>query len=77
MIPFIGCPHCRGIRFVAGPRGGASQNVTCCHCSARYNLVIPPLPGPLLLLEELSAPTGERAEVRGRAYIIELIPDDD
>ncbi len=57
MIPFDGCPHCRSIRFLAGPRGGSSQNVVCMGCSARLNLVIPPLPGPLLLLNELSGPS--------------------
>jgi hypothetical protein len=74
VIPFTGCPHCESIRFLAGPRGGSSQNVTCLGCSARLTLVIPPLPGPLLLLEELSGPTGEPADPRGGRYIIELAP---
>lgn len=74
MTPFTGCPHCGSIRFLAGPRGGSSQNVTCLGCSARFNLLIPPQPGPLLLLEELSAPTGKPADPRGAGYIIELAP---
>jgi biotin-(acetyl-CoA carboxylase) ligase len=41
-------------------------------CSARLNLVTPPLPGPLLLLEELSGPTGQPPDMTGANYIIEL-----
>jgi hypothetical protein len=74
LIPFNGCPHCRSTRFLAGPRGGSSQNVTCLGCSARFNLLIPPLPGPFLLLDELSGPTGEPADPRAAIYIIELAP---
>jgi hypothetical protein len=36
-------------------------------------LVIPPIPGPFLLLEELSAPTGKPPSLEGIAYIIELV----
>jgi hypothetical protein len=44
------------------------------NCSARLNLVIPPLPGPFLLLEELSPPTGTTPDTTGAAYIIEILP---
>jgi hypothetical protein len=69
MIPFRGCDHCGSIRFFAGPRGGSSQNVTCTDCGARFNLVIPPIPGPLLLVDELSGPSDGPVP----AYIIELV----
>lgn len=75
MIEFDGCPHCRGVRFLAGPRGGSSQNVSCMGCGARLNLVTPPLPGPLLLLEELSGPTGQPPDTASANYIIELTRD--
>jgi hypothetical protein len=74
MTPFHRCPHCRSVRFYPGPRGGSSQNVTCVDCTARFSLVIPPLPGPLLLLEELRGPavrpTDPSDTVAG--YVIEL-----
>jgi hypothetical protein len=73
VIPFNGCPHCRSMRFLAGPCGGSAQNVTCLGCSARFNLLIPPLLGLFLLIDELSGPTGEAADTRGAAYIIELV----
>lgn len=73
MTPFDGCQHCAGRRFFAGPRGGSAQNVTCTGCGARYNLLIPPLPGPFLLLEELSGPAGP-PDAGDAIYIIELLP---
>lgn len=35
------CPHCRGLRLVAGPRGGASQNFYCEDCGAGFNRIAP------------------------------------
>jgi hypothetical protein len=43
-------------------------------CSAVYNLLIPPVPGGFMLLQELSAPTGKPADRAGAAYIIEIVP---
>ena len=71
MTEFDGCPHCRGIRFLAGPRGGSSQNVSCMGCGARLNLVIPPLPGPLLLLD-VGSPSDNPPDMPSAGYIIEL-----
>lgn len=73
MTPFQGC-QCGSLRFIAGPRGGSSQNVTCMGCSAGYNLLIPPVPGGFMLLQEFSAPTGKPPDTAGAAYIIEIVP---
>ena len=77
MTPFTGCLHCDSIRFLAGPRGGASQNIICEACSAGYNVVfafVAGHPWASLLINELSPPTGKPADRTGASYIIELIP---
>jgi hypothetical protein len=75
MIEFTGCTHCKSIRFLAGPRGGSSQNIVCLGCGARLNVMIPPLPGPFMLMHELSGPTKPpQPPYYGVAYIIELVP---
>lgn len=33
------CPDCGGFTFRPGPRGGASQNIECAKCGARFNVV--------------------------------------
>lgn len=33
------CPNCQYRGFRLGPRGGASINIECCGCSARFNVV--------------------------------------
>jgi Zn ribbon nucleic-acid-binding protein len=32
------CPACNGDDFIAGPRGGAAQNIECRACAARFNV---------------------------------------
>lgn len=32
------CPDCGGLDFLAGPRGGLSQNMECSSCGAEYNI---------------------------------------
>jgi ribosomal protein S27AE len=32
------CPDCGGADFLAGPRGGLSQNMECSSCGAEYNI---------------------------------------
>lgn len=34
---FTKCPFCKGEKFVAGPRGGLSQNFKCDNCGACFN----------------------------------------
>jgi len=34
------CPDCAGAKFLAGPRGGESQNWQCAGCGHRFNIVI-------------------------------------
>lgn len=38
------CPFCEGVSFLNGPRGGLMQNIQCCSCAARINIV----PGPVM-----------------------------
>lgn len=77
MIPFQACAHCASNRFLAGPRAGLAQNFTCMGCGAMLNLLVAPYPGPLLLLDELSAPTGKPPDMTGAAYVIEILRHDD
>lgn len=75
MTPFHRCPYCSSTRFVAGPRGGLSQNVTCTQCSAAFNIVLPyviPIE-EALLLDEIKPSTGLPADLTGAVYIIELL----
>lgn len=32
------CPDCGGSDFLAGPRGGLSQNMSCAGCGSEYNV---------------------------------------
>jgi len=38
---FSNCPFCRTTVFLAGPRGGLSQNFKCKNCGATFNNVGP------------------------------------
>jgi len=53
--PFRECPHCGSTLFLPGPRGGASMNVTCAECLARFNVVMSKQ-APIKLIEHLSGP---------------------
>jgi hypothetical protein len=49
------CLYCCGVEFELGPRGGASRNITCIGCGARFNIV--DHPGvPRFLVNVLSGP---------------------
>ena len=53
--PFRECPHCGSSEMADGPRGGASINVICIGCGARFNLAEI---GPVrYFIEELSGPS--------------------
>ena len=52
---FERCRWCLGESFYEGPSGGASQNITCATCGARYNIGL--IPGGPILLDILSEPT--------------------
>jgi ribosomal protein S27E len=32
------CPDCQAQTMIAGPRGGASRNVSCASCGSRFNV---------------------------------------
>jgi hypothetical protein len=53
--PFSGCIYCGSVEFVIGPRGGASLNVTCDRCGARFNILDHPA-APRLLVNVLAGP---------------------
>src|SRR5262249_3666419 len=70
--PFTNCPHCNSSRFHPGPQGGRS----CVGCAARFNIVLPTImrpDAPVLLVNELSPPSGEPPNPTVAAYIIELL----
>lgn len=50
------CPDCDGDKFLEGPHGGASVNIKCAKCGARFNIV-PGCPGSFGK-ERLSGPEG-------------------
>lgn len=60
MIPFEVCPFCLSREFEDGPRGGASINVTCKDCGARFNLLRHEAVPQQMLIETLSGPTRMR-----------------
>lgn len=35
------CPDCHRYELIPGPRGGASQNLTCGHCGSKWNVAPP------------------------------------
>jgi len=51
---FTSCIYCACGEFFEGPSGGASQNVICTHCGARFNIGV--VPGGPVLLDVLSGP---------------------
>jgi len=51
---FLECYFCGSKEFHEGPSGGASMNVTCAGCGARFNIAL--VPGGPLFQEELSPP---------------------
>lgn len=55
---FTACTFCGQDSFYEGPSGGASQNITCSNCGARFNIGL--IPGGPVLLDTLSGPTKEK-----------------
>jgi len=43
------CPNCESMDFLAGPRGGSSQNIKCSKCGLEMNIC--PLPGGIWVLD--------------------------
>jgi hypothetical protein len=50
------CPDCGGRSFAQGPRGGASQNISCDNpvCGARYNVLV--INGQYLFAQRIDQP---------------------
>lgn len=59
---FTKCTFCGHDRFYEGPSGGASQNIECSKCGARFN--IGPIPGGPILLDTLSGPKEKETKCR-------------
>lgn len=57
MIPVERCFYCMSDDWEKGPRGGASLNITCKACGARFNVLDHDRVPQWLLLETLSGPT--------------------
>jgi hypothetical protein len=68
--PFSGCIYCGSVEFVIGPRGGASLNVACDHCGARFNILDHPA-APRLLVNVLAGPPTSYA-IAGRSITCRL-----
>lgn len=66
---FSACTFCGSERLMLGPRGGACVNVFCMKCGAKFNVLLYPL-FPMRLVDTLSPPDADRAELFERGHIM-------
>lgn len=51
------CPDCGSIHLIAGPRGGAAQNIACATCLSEFNVIAI----HMILIQRMGKLTPERA----------------